>query len=252
MAEQTSLPIEELRTRVAEHDWYHTLELAPGVVTPGRFDLRDYVDRYRLPNDLTGQRALDVGTFDGFWAFELERRGAEVVAIDVPRIQDLDWPYRHRPDLEEIRGDRFHLAAAARGSSVRWVGMSIYDADPERLDGAFDLVVCGSLLIHLRDPMLALERIASLCKGTFVLAEEYSRLAERIPRVTLAEFRGGSYYMTWWRPTTRTWMSMVRAAGFENVRHLGRFRLRFRDKRQPAIPHTVIHASGPLTEGQAG
>ncbi len=61
------------------------------------FDLRPYVDRYGLPADLSGLRVLDVGTFEGFWAFELERRGASVTALDVDRIQQLDWPPRLRP-----------------------------------------------------------------------------------------------------------------------------------------------------------
>jgi tRNA (mo5U34)-methyltransferase len=71
----------ELAERVKLNGWYHTLELAPGVVTPGMFDLRPYVSRYGLPERLDGKRVLDIGTWDGFWAFEMERRGAaEVVA----------------------------------------------------------------------------------------------------------------------------------------------------------------------------
>ena len=58
-----------LRERVQELDpWYHTLDLGEGVLTQGMFDLRPYVDRYGLP-EVSGKRVLDVGTFDGFWAF---------------------------------------------------------------------------------------------------------------------------------------------------------------------------------------
>jgi tRNA (mo5U34)-methyltransferase len=71
----------ELAERVRSQGWYHTLELAPGVVTEGMFDLRRYVSRYGLPERMDGMRALDGGTWDGFWAFEIERRGAEVVAL---------------------------------------------------------------------------------------------------------------------------------------------------------------------------
>src|SRR5215208_2546023 len=55
--------------RLGEISWYHTQELGPGVVTPGMFDLRPYVESYGIPADLSGWRALDVGTFEGFWAF---------------------------------------------------------------------------------------------------------------------------------------------------------------------------------------
>ena len=104
--------------RLGEISWYHTQELGPGVVTQGMFDLRPYVERYGIPADLTGLRALDVGTFEGFWAFELERRGAEVVAIDVDSIQDLDWPPRLRPAADGRRGEGFEVAREALSAAT--------------------------------------------------------------------------------------------------------------------------------------
>jgi tRNA (mo5U34)-methyltransferase len=233
-----------LRERVAEAGpWYHTLDLGSGVVTEGMFDHRPFVDRYGLPDDLSGQRVLEVGTFDGFWAFEMERRGAQVTGLDVDRIQELDWPPRLRPEEDGPRGHTFAIAKEALGSSVERVGLSIYDATPERLDGTFDLVFCGSVLIHLRDPMLALERMAGLCHGRLVLAEEHSRRLAPFRFARGAEFRGETPWSTWWRPTIPTWLAMVRCAGFDDVRRHSSFGLRFRDKRK-AVPHVVIHARG--------
>jgi tRNA (mo5U34)-methyltransferase len=230
----------EVRRRLEEIGWYHTQELAPGLTTPGMFDLRPYVDRYGIPEELTGKRVLDVGTFEGFWAFELERRGADVVALDVDRIQELDWPPRLRPSEDARRGEGFELARRALGSSVERIGCSIYEATPERLGGTFDLVFCGSVLIHLRDPMLALERMAGLCAGELVFADEYSRRLALLPWGG-AEFRGESPWSTWWRPAPKTWLGMVRCAGFEDVREHGRFRMRFREQ-GGAVPHVVLHA----------
>jgi tRNA (mo5U34)-methyltransferase len=238
-----SAAVAQLRERFDHVGWYHTQELAPGLVTPGMFDLRPYVDRYGIPDDLSGKRVLDVGTFEGFWAFELERRGAEVTAIDVDRIQELDWPPRLRPEEDGRRGEGFELARAALGSSVERIGLSVYDATPAELGGTFDLVFSGSVLIHLRDPMLALERMAGLCRGQLILADEYSRRLSVIP-VAGAEFRGETPWSTWWRPSIRAWLSMVRTAGFEDVRRLGRFNMRFRDQ-HGGVPHVVIHARGP-------
>jgi tRNA (mo5U34)-methyltransferase len=229
--------------RLGEISWYHTQELGPGIVTQGMFDLRPYVERYGIPGDLTGLRALDVGTFEGFWAFELERRGAEVVAIDVDSIQELDWPPRLRPAGDGRRGEGFEVAREALASDVRRVGMSVYEATPEALGGEFDLVFCGSVLIHLRDPMLALERLAALCRGRLILAEEYSRRLAWLP-FGAAEFRGETPWSTWWRPAPRTWLAMVRCAGFEDVSEHGRFRMRLRDSRD-SVAHVVVHARGP-------
>ena len=64
--------------------WFHTFALNTehGLYTPGV--ARDH--RYRvpfLPVSFAGQRVLDVGTFDGFYAYLAEHRGAtRVVAVD--------------------------------------------------------------------------------------------------------------------------------------------------------------------------
>jgi tRNA (mo5U34)-methyltransferase len=107
-----------------------------------------------------------VGTFDGFWAFELERRGAEVVAIDVDDFGDLDWPPLQRASvLRETQemgvelGRGFKLAAELRGSKARRVSCNVYDLTPEAIGGPVDLAFVGTLLIHLRDPVRALERV---------------------------------------------------------------------------------------------
>ena len=234
--------IARVRERLDRIDWYQTQELAPGLVTPGMFDLRPLVPRYGIPDDLTGARVLEVGTFEGFWAFELERRGAAVTALDIDRVQALDWPPRLRPDDDGVRGEGFALAREALGSSVERLGMSIYEATPERLGGGFDLVFCASVLIHLRDPMLALERMARLCRGRLILAEEYSRRLRLLP-LAAAEFRAETPWMTWWRPSIRTWLSMVRVAGFHEVGRKARFTVPFRDRRG-GVPHVVVHARG--------
>src|SRR5688572_27964962 len=80
--------------------WYHTIELGNGLVSRGFNDHRSIVDRTGLPASLARRTALDVGSFDGFWAFEMERRGAaEVTALDVARIGDFDWLPRVREQL---------------------------------------------------------------------------------------------------------------------------------------------------------
>ena len=167
----------ELAARVAGMTWYHTIELAPGLVTPGYYDLRPVVDRMPWP-DVRGKRCLDVGTFDGFLAFELERRGAaEITAVDLDSYEELDWlPDRREggpAKLAEVigpRGEGFRVAAEALGSKATRLGMNVYDLSPDRV-GMFDVVVCGSLLLHLRDPLRALEAIRSVCAGSFLSAE---------------------------------------------------------------------------------
>jgi SAM-dependent methyltransferase len=171
--------VAELRREVSSHPlWYHTIELAPGVATPGWFDLRPIVETMPWP-DVRGKRCLDVGTYDGFLAFELERRGAaQVVATDISNPSRWDWPLitreRGTQAVADAAGGKtgmgFEIARGALGSSVERVESSVYDLRAEEI-GTFDVVVCGSLLLHLRDPVRALEAIRGVCDGVFMSAE---------------------------------------------------------------------------------
>jgi tRNA (mo5U34)-methyltransferase len=234
----------ELLERAKQQPWYHTLELAPGHVTPGWFDLRDSVGRYGLPDDMTGMRALEVGTWDGFWAFEMEKRGAEVVALDLDDERDLDWPPRRRPATfpDTPRGDGFRLAKEILGSSVERVNCSIYHATPEEL-GTFDVVFCGSVLIHLRDQLLAYERMAGLCRGLCISAEEYSRTAGLSPWAMSRYHADRESAVVFWMPSRKTWKRMMWTAGFDDVSEHGRFTMKTTDGH--AIRHVVLHGRRP-------
>src|ERR687890_754751 len=88
-----ALALEEARALLAQHPgWYHSMDLLPGLSTEGSADLRAFLPK-ALPADLTGKRCLDIGTFDGFWAFAMEERGAaSVVGIDVDDTEELEHP----------------------------------------------------------------------------------------------------------------------------------------------------------------
>jgi tRNA (mo5U34)-methyltransferase len=237
-----------LRERAEAIDWYHCLELAPGLVTDGVFDLRDQVHHYGLPDRLDGKRALDIGSLNGFWAFEMERRGAsEVVSLDVEDPARLDRPVRREPETEATLGkgglapgrEGFELAKEAFGSQVLRVDRSVYEAAPEEL-GTFDVVFCGSVLIHLRDQLLALERIAALCTDLFISAEQYDRMTGLLPFPAARYLADRKKAVVFWLPSARTWRRMIWSAGFDRVSEHRRFRLH--STRGWKVRHVVHHA----------
>jgi len=212
-----------LAQRVGELDWYHTIELAPGVVTPGWLDTRRIVDEVPLPASLEGMRCLDVGTFNGFWAFEMERRGAaEVVAVDVLDPADWDWPARAAPETIAAIGRRhaggigFEIAREALGSSVERLGRSVYDLDPDEL-GQFDVVYLGSLLVHLRDPVRALERVREVCRGTLIVVDGVDPLLTLLFRRRPVATLEGYGRPWWWNANPAGLARMVDGAGFDIV-----------------------------------
>jgi tRNA (mo5U34)-methyltransferase len=239
-------------------------------VTPGWFDTRAVPARLPIPDSLAGVRCLDVGTFDGFWAFEMERRGAaEVVALDVLDPRGWDWPVGSDAQVVEAIGARkrggagFALAQRALGSRVERIERSVYDLDPER-DGRFGFVYLGSLLLHLRDPVRALERVRAVCDGELLIVDVVdpwlTLLHPRRPLATL-DARGRPW---WWQANLAGLLRMVRAAGLRPVARPGFVRmprgagqtpaalspalLRDRDARRDALaarlgdPHAVILA----------
>jgi tRNA (mo5U34)-methyltransferase len=162
------------------------IEVAPGVVTPGSWDLRPTAQRMPWPESLAGLRCLDIGTMDGFWAFELERRGAgEVLAIDLvdPQRSDTPLPERGRQGPtppERLRGRTFQVAAELLGSRVVYRDLSVYDLD--RADvGEFDVVVMGYVLQMVRDPLRALEAVRGVCRGHLIVLDTVSRPLSLIP-----------------------------------------------------------------------
>ena len=201
--------------------WYHTIDLAPGRATRGSVDLRPIAGKV-LPKRLDGLRALDVGTFDGFWAFALEARGASVVATDLDRFDQATWPPRQREANEKEAGDnqpgaRFGLAREVLGSKVERVIASIDEIDADRLGGPVDFAVIGDLLLHLRDPVGGLERVhAALRPGGRLLSLEQVSvpLTLRFPLTAVADLEVGYTRMNWWEPNLKAHRDWLRTAGF--------------------------------------
>jgi tRNA (mo5U34)-methyltransferase len=214
----------EIIDEIKNYNWYHTIELKHGIRTPGRFNHYPLLSDYRLPERLDGMRCLDVATMDGFWAFEMERRGAaEVVALDVPRFGDVDMPPRQRraAKLEELRAEHgwaFRCARRLLGSKVRYEQMKVYDLSPRQL-GKFDFVMVGDLLLHLMNPMAACDAIYEVTTGEAHFVECFSPF---IPR--MAMMYQSADQATWWGLSLSAIEKILWDAGFDDVTVLHKFK----------------------------
>jgi tRNA (mo5U34)-methyltransferase len=212
-----------LRERVAAMGWYQTIRLPGGLVTPGSFDTLDELSRLPFPASLKGRRCLDVGTAEGFWAFEMERRGAsDVLAVDVSNAAHWDWPgntahaRREQYDSERPELDGFQIAHEALRSNVARRDMTIYSLTKEEL-GEFDYVFVGSLLLHLRDPVRALAAAgAMLAPGGELLSVDAISppLTAVHPRQPVARLEAHGYPM-WWAMNLQAYRRLFAAAGLE-------------------------------------
>jgi tRNA (mo5U34)-methyltransferase len=211
----------EIVPEISKLRWYHTIDLPEGVTTPGRYDHRPMVNGLPWP-DLRGLRCLDVGSRDGFFAFEMERRGAaEVISLDVDDPSEVDFP-TFCPPQEQTRdelnaGNRaFKVARVALGSQVQRKMLSVYKIHPDAL-GTFEFAMVGTLLLHLRDPVRALSAIRTVLHGPLLLNEAIAPGLDVIRRRPVAEAVMPPGQPFWWCVNPRGLERLVNAAGFEAV-----------------------------------
>ena len=195
--------------RIEKGAWYHSIELPDGTEVPGIIpvaSLRDRLTLLGVPDDLRGRRALDIGAATGWNSFELERRGAAVVAIDYVGYED------------------FQVAKRLLNSAVDYRIMEVDEITVEEL-GTFDVVLFLGVLYHLRHPLYSLEKVLSVTSGTayvesFVCDAALSQ-AEREANSKYLEFYETTELAgqldNWFGPSTNCLSALCRSAGFADV-----------------------------------
>ena len=222
-------------------DFYHTIDL-PGIGTvEGHWDLRSGLAAYLGGYEFAGKRVLDVGAANGLLSFFMEDRGADVVSFDLDKHQEWDlvpffnWPAVHYADVVQGRkaamdrlNNAYWLAHRLRQSKARVVYGSVYKI-PEAI-GPVDVAVYGSILLHLRDPFLALQSGLRLAREAVIVTEP---LREQPVRTTepylgfLPDAKTVEPKDTWWDLRPEAVLRMIGVLGFTDAtvtRHTQTFR----------------------------
>ena len=199
--------------------WFHTFALnrGEGIYTPGA--ARDH--RYRvsaLREDFAGMSVLDVGCFDGFYAFLAERRGAErVVAVDNEQYRV--W-VASRWGVELEGGEGFRAIHRLLGSGVEYRRMDAFALDG--LEERFDLVYCFGILHRVENPLglLRVLRRRTVDGGT-VLVETYGVGREDRNGPAIRVFEPGEVYardgFVYWGFGDAGLERLARIAGFSRA-----------------------------------
>jgi tRNA (mo5U34)-methyltransferase len=205
----TESEIAAYRERMRDIVWWHSFDLGHGLAARGVCTaeaLAERLEQLAFPADLTGRTFLDVGSWDGFYAFEAEQRGAaRVLATD-----SLCW----NGTGENKRG--FLLVREILGSKVEDLHLDPMELSPERV-GRFDVVLFSGVLYHMRDPYTALERAASVTAHTLLvetavgLADSSEPVIKYLPRVP------GNEISNFWRPSPACVTLWLREMGFRHI-----------------------------------
>ncbi|MDE0804043.1 MAG: class I SAM-dependent methyltransferase [Acidimicrobiales bacterium] len=219
---------DDLARRVEAITWYHTFDLPGGIVTPGLFDHRKVVHKLPIPASLEGKRCLDAASSDGFFAYEMARRGAaEVVSVDLADAsrQDYQRPPKDHAKLTLGTGratEAFEIVGECLGLDVQRVDLSLYDLDPATL-GQFDFVFMGNILLHLSDPSRALRALATVTKpdGRLLSFEAVNlTLSVLRPKTPAGQFWHEDSGQ-WWTPNMVGHRRILHAGGWDVLDHGG-------------------------------
>ena len=196
--------------------WFHTFALnrARGLYAPGT--ARDH--RYRIPaipEIFDGLSVLDVGTFDGFYAFLAEARGADVI-VAVDNEQYVEW-VRARWGVELEGGEGFRAIHELLGSRVEYRKLDALELD--RLDERFDFIFCCGILHRVEAPALLLRLLSDrLTRDGRVLIETHGVFADREDSDPVHRYGPGEVYprdaFVYWGFTARGIERLGRASGF--------------------------------------
>ncbi len=232
---------------LADCDFYHTMDIPGHGRVEGAFDLRAGINAYLGHVDFKNKRVLDVGAASGFLSFTMERLGAEVVSYDlspnhpwdiVPYAGVDDRPYaaQRREHIRRLNNG-YWLCHRALGSKARMVHGTVYRI-PAAI-GPVDIATVGSILLHLRDPFLALQSILQLTRETVVVADMIPRrqtllwllgdlLGDRLGEKLGRLFRPKMTFEpridrqapkeTWWSLSPEVIRRMLGVLGFEKTR----------------------------------
>ncbi|MGA2594537.1 MAG: DUF1698 domain-containing protein [Bryobacteraceae bacterium] len=184
---------------LSRRGWYHSIELPDGQVIQGMIGidaLKARLASFPIPEDLTGKRVLDVGAWTGWCSFEMERRGAQVLAVDC------------------VEFDEFREAHRMIGSKVEYRILDVEELTPASV-GLFDYVLFFGVLYHLRNPLLGLERICAITKDT-ACVESFVTDDGAAP-CTLEFYETdelGGQIDNWFGPSVKCLSALCRSAGF--------------------------------------
>ena len=190
--------------------WHHTLRLLPDLIVKGgktAGTLEAECAAILGVVDLVNRSVVDVGTWNGYFAFEAKRAGASrVIATD---------SYVWRSPVFRGR-ETFEIARECLGIEVE--GKEI---DPTEFPGDIapaDVVLFLGVFYHLIDPIMVLQKVAPLANDLLVI-ETHQDLTT-VDRPAMVFYPGATLNndnSNWWAPNPRCMTELLATVGFQHV-----------------------------------
>jgi O-methyltransferase len=205
--------------------YYHSMEIPGQGVMSGLWDLRAGVDDYLGQISLAGKRVLEIGPASGFLTVEMEKRGADIVAVEI--MDDPGWDFVPFPPavMDAVYGPRREVMRRLKNSfwfthAAYRLKAKLYYGDaynlPDQL-GHFDVAVMGSVLLHCRCPVGIVEQCARKA-NTIVITDLLTPELEGQPVCRLIPTRENREWGTWWHFSTTFFLQFFGVLGFTETK----------------------------------
>lgn len=204
--------------------WFHNLHLPENTQTApdhwlGNFPMFKWQQLSPfIPKDLSGWKVLDVGCNAGFYSFELAKRGADVLGIDL--------------DSHYLKQARWAAEKLRLQHKTRFRQMQVYDLAKE--EETFDLIWFMGVFYHLRYPLLAMDILSEKNSRMMVfqtlsmpgmeveantrdrhIEEREDLLREGWPKMAFIEHRFSNDPTNWWLPNHAGIEAILRSCGYK-------------------------------------
>ncbi len=195
----------------SECEFYHSMDLPQVGSISGYWDLRGRFADYIAHTPIEGRTFLDVGTATGFLSFEAEKCGASVTSFDADGPERYEYVPGNTSDdpASYLRlRNGYTFSHELLGSKANLILGDIYSMS-QRVQ-PHDVVLVGQILVHLRDPLSALQQAAAASRDILIITE--GSFESDLP---VSVFLGGESPYSWWHLSTGVYRTYLDLLGFD-------------------------------------
>jgi SAM-dependent methyltransferase len=214
--------------------FYHRLDIPEVKENPTwQWDLIGDEGKYLGNFDFSGKRVLEFGSASGALTFWMEKQGADVVGVDLsPDVEKTSWDMMVMEGKDPVEMRRHMSGSINRLNNGFWYAHEYFESKAKLIHGTaynvphevglFDVVTLCAILLHLRDPLRAIDNAVSFAKKNIIItdrvpsgmtAEELKRpIALYVTNKNNVAQHGGT---SWWLPTPAVYASFLDLKGFD-------------------------------------
>ena len=166
--------MKNIKKLIKENKFYHSTEVNNYKIE-GQFNWQPYFHKIANLIDYNKKTLLDVGPGDGYFSHELKKLGALVEAVDIPsqKLRD-NYLFGERNKMIHSTGGKkrkhnfnFQIFNKIYNENIKITSKNVYEL--ENLKKKYNIVFCNDLLLHLTDPIRAIDQMIKVSNKYLII-----------------------------------------------------------------------------------